>query len=114
MDVFQQSVTGKNNFDVIVIGIGSMGASACYYLAKQGYSVLGLEQFDIPHERGSHGGQSRIIRKAYFEDPDYVPLLSRAYENWKALEEETETQIYHRTGLVYIGRPDNILIKGVK
>lgn len=60
-----------------------MGSSACYFLAKRGYKVLGLEQFDIPHENGSHTGQSRIIRRAYFENPAYVPLLSRAYENWK-------------------------------
>ncbi|MDP4263247.1 MAG: N-methyl-L-tryptophan oxidase [Bacteroidota bacterium] len=111
MDVIQQPAT---HFDVIVIGVGSMGASACYFLAKRGYSVLGLEQFDIPHEQGSHAGQSRIIRKAYFEDPNYVPLLNRAYENWEALEKETGTKLYFQTGLVYFGKPGNTLIKGVK
>jgi sarcosine oxidase len=74
------------NYDVIVIGVGSMGSAACYWLAKRGYKVLGLEQFDIPHTMGSHAGQSRIIRKAYFEHPDYVPLLQRAYYNWEQLE----------------------------
>ena len=83
----------KTNYDVIVIGVGSMGSSTCYQIAKQGYSVLGLEQFDIPHEMGSHGGQSRIVRKAYFEHPNYVPLLERAYENWKSLEQEVSNQI---------------------
>lgn len=53
-------------YDVIVIGIGSMGASALYHLAKQGSKVLGIEQFDVVHENGSHSGQSRIVRKAYF------------------------------------------------
>jgi sarcosine oxidase len=104
----------NTSFDVIVTGVGSMGASACYYLAKRGYKVLGLEQFDIPHEHGSHAGQSRIIRKAYFEHPGYVPLLHRAYENWKNLEEETGTQIYYPTGLVYFGNPDHEMLKGVK
>jgi sarcosine oxidase len=70
---------------------------------KAGYKVLGLEQFDISHEFGSHAGQSRIIRKAYFENADYVPLLERAYQNWKILEKETGTKIYHKTGLVYFG-----------
>jgi sarcosine oxidase len=106
----------RNNtsFDVIVIGVGSMGSSTCYHLSREGYKVLGLEQFDITHEYGSHAGQSRIIRKAYFENPDYVPLLERAYQNWKAIEEETETKIYHSTGLVYFGPRDHSLIKGVK
>jgi sarcosine oxidase len=108
------AIINKNNYDFIVIGVGSMGSAACYFLAKQGYRVLGLEQFDISHEQGSHTGQSRIIRKAYFEDPGYVPLLTRAYENWKAFEEETQTQLYYRTGLVYFGNPENILIKGAR
>ncbi|MEQ8424619.1 MAG: FAD-dependent oxidoreductase, partial [Cyclobacteriaceae bacterium] len=83
------ALTQELNYDVIVLGVGSMGSSTCYYLAKQGHKVLGLEQFDIPHELGSHAGQSRIIRKAYFEHPDYVPLLERAYSNWKSFEAET-------------------------
>ena len=104
----------NTSFDAIVIGVGSMGSSACYYLSKNGYTVLGIEQFDISHEYGSHAGQSRIIRKAYFENSDYVPLLEKAYQNWQALEEETGRKIYHPTGLVYFGPPDHLLIKGVK
>ncbi len=91
-----------------------MGSATCYYLAKRGYKVLGLEQFDISHEFGSHAGQSRIIRKAYFEHSDYVPLLERAYENWKTLEQETGEQLYFKTGLLYAGTLNNEMIKGVK
>lgn len=91
-----------------------MGSAACYYLSKRGYKVLGLEQFDISHEFGSHAGQSRIIRKAYFEHPDYVPLLERAYENWKKFEDEVGEQLYFKTGLLYAGTANNEIIKGVK
>jgi sarcosine oxidase len=105
---------GKNHFDVIVIGAGSMGSSACWFLAQRGLKVLGLEQFDIVHDKGSHAGQSRIIRKAYFEHPDYVPLLERAYENWKSFEERTNASIYQRTGIVYFGKPDSETMQGVK
>lgn len=94
--------------------MGSMGSAACYFLSKRGYKVLGLEQFDVSHEFGSHAGQSRIIRKAYFEHPDYVPLLERAYKNWKALEWETGKQVYFKTGLLYAGNPNNQIIKGVE
>ncbi|HPW62516.1 MAG TPA: N-methyl-L-tryptophan oxidase [Cyclobacteriaceae bacterium] len=104
----------NRNFDAIVLGVGSMGSSTCYYLASRGYRVLGLEQFDIPHDHGSHAGQSRIIRKAYFEHPDYVPLLERAYENWKEIEGKTDSQIYFPTGLLYAGKPEEVLIKGVR
>ncbi len=106
-------ISNENFFDVIVLGVGSMGSSACYYLAKQGLRVLGLEQFDIPNELSSHAGQSRLIRKAYYEQPDYVPLLERAYENWKHLENITDSQIYHETGLLYFGKPSHPVMQGI-
>ena len=49
----------------------------------------GLERFTVAHDRGSSHGLSRIIRLAYWEHPDYVPLLRRAYELWRQLEAET-------------------------
>lgn len=101
-------------YDVIVAGVGSMGASACYYLAKKGYRVLGLEQFTSPHTEGSHAGQSRIIRKAYFEHPDYVPLLNKAYTIWDQLEQESGGQLFFRTGLAYYGPHDHPVMQGVK
>lgn len=104
----------KENYDVIVIGVGAMGSAACYWLAKRGYKVLGVEQFEIPHEQGSHAGQSRIIRKAYFEHPDYVPLLQRAYYNWQQLEKQTGTQLYYKTGLMYHSPLSHEMMKGVR
>ena len=106
------SLTDNKVYDVIVIGVGSMGSATCHYLTQEGYSVLGLEQYNISHEMGSHAGQSRIIRQAYFEHPDYVPLLKRAYENWQDLENLTGAKIYHKTGLLYFGQPTSNLIKG--
>jgi len=104
----------ESTYDVIVLGVGSMGASTCYHLAKRGYKVLGLEQFDITHELGSHAGQSRIIRKAYGEGSDYVPLLERAYQNWKTLEEESGYQVYYDTGLLYLGSQEDTFLNTVK
>ena len=76
----------NSHFDVIVIGIGAMGSATCFELARRGQRVLGLEQFDIAHDRGSSHGYTRLIRLAYYEHPDYVPLLRRAYENWRSIE----------------------------
>lgn len=104
----------QTKYDVIVLGVGSMGSATCYHLAKKGYKVLGLEQFEIPHEQGSHAGQSRIIRKAYGEASSYVPLLERAYENWKTLESETGAQVYYKTGLVYFGAARDPFLETVK
>ena len=79
-------MTTTGAYDVIVIGMGAMGSATVYELASRGLRVLGLERFDIGHDRGSSHGVSRIIRLAYSEHPSYVPLLRRAYERWRELE----------------------------
>ncbi len=104
----------QSNYYVIVIGCGSMGAATAMHLADRGCRALALEQFDIPHEHGSHTGQSRIIRQAYFEHPDYVPLLLRAYANWAALEARTGAQVYFETGILYCGYPGEEVLEGAR
>jgi sarcosine oxidase len=87
-------------YDVIVVGVGGMGSAALYHLARRGRRVLGIERFDIPNDRGSSHGVTRIIRKAYFEHPSYVPLVQRAYELWRELESEAGEQLLFITGAV--------------
>lgn len=100
-------------YDLIIIGLGSMGSATAYYTTLSGLEVLGLDQSSPPHNKGSHTGGSRIIRKAYFEDPDYVPILARAYKNWTNLEELTQEKHFHKTGLLYFGQSCETLISGV-
>jgi sarcosine oxidase len=100
------------NFDIIVIGVGAMGASTCFHLASRGVRVLGIEQFDIPHDRGSSHGESRMIRSAYYEEPRYVPLLQRAYVLWDELEAQITQKILYRVGGLYMGPPAGTLVKG--
>ncbi len=100
-------------YDAIVIGLGSMGSSTLYQLTNKHENVLGIEQFYISHDRGSHFGQSRLIRKAYFEHPDYVPLLKRSYQLWEELDELTSSSIVEKTGLIYFGKPEGHVISGV-
>lgn len=99
-------------FDVIVAGLGAMGSSAAYHLAKRGAKVLGLEARTAAHDQGSSHGESRIIRQAYFEDPAYVPLVLRAYELWVELEAESSQDLLHITGGVAIGSLHCGLITG--
>ena len=65
-------------YDCIVIGAGGVGSAALYYLARRGTRVLGIDRFPPGHDRGSSHGDTRIIRMAYFEHPDYVPLLRQS------------------------------------
>ena len=99
-------------YDVIVVGVGAMGSAACCALARRGARVLGIERFDIPNALGSSHGLSRMIRLCYYEHPDYVPLLRRAYELWRRLEQESGQKLLHVTGGVYIGRAGDELVTG--
>ena len=94
------TLQGMERYDVVVVGVGGMGSAALYHLARRGKRVLGIERFDLLHEQGSSHGLTRIIRLAYFEHPDYVPLLRRAYELWRELESEAGEQLLHVTGIV--------------
>jgi sarcosine oxidase len=100
------------DFDVIVVGLGAMGSSAAAHLAKRGRTVLGLEAFSPGHQLGSSHGESRIIRLAYFEHPDYVPLLRRAYALWDDLERETGLSLLTLSGGLMVGKPESAVVAG--
>ena len=98
--------------DVIVVGVGAMGAAASWQLARRGVRILGIEQFGLVHSMGSSHGHTRMIRMAYYEHPDYVPLLRRAYELWDELEQDSNEKILHRTGGIYMGPPTGEVVAG--
>jgi sarcosine oxidase len=101
-------------FDVIVIGIGGMGSAACFELARRGLSVLGLERFSLVHDQGSSHGRTRIIRTAYYEHPDYVPLARRSFERWYELERLCGVHLLTQCGCLSIGAPESEVITGVR
>ena len=102
----------QTSFDVIVAGVGAMGAQTCWHLANRGQRVLGLDRYDIPNSMGSSHGVHRIIRLAYFEHPLYVPILRRAYELWRQTEQLFGEQLLFVTGSLDIGQADAPVIKG--
>ncbi len=99
-------------YDTIVLGLGGMGSAVAAHVAARGRRVLGIERFGPAHARGSSHGESRIIRQAYFESPDYVPMLRRAYELWDALEARTEMTLRAQTGGLFVGRPETAVVAG--
>lgn len=97
--------------DVIVLGLGAMGSAACFHIAHRGKSVLGLDRFRPPHDRGSTHGGTRMIRQAYGEGADYVPLVLRAYELWEKLERDAGMRLLFTNGGLVFGSPDGRLIQ---
>jgi sarcosine oxidase len=101
-------------YDAIVVGLGAHGSSAAYHLAKRGLRVLGIDRFHRGHTLGSSGGLSRIIRLSYYEHPDYVPLLRRAWQLWRELEQESGETLLTQTGGLYMGPPEGELVPGAR
>ncbi len=102
----------SRGYDAIVIGLGGMGRATLYHLASRGRRVLALEQYASGHKLGSSHGDSRIIREMYFEHPLYVPLVRRAYELWRELEERSGSTLMTITGGLMIGPRDGSVVTG--
>jgi sarcosine oxidase len=100
------------HYEAIVLGVGGMGSAALYHLARRGLRVLGIERYNIPHEMGSSHGLTRIIRLAYYEHPSYVPLLRRAYELWRQLENTVQERLLIITGSIDASPEDGEVFKG--
>ncbi|XP_048221553.1 peroxisomal sarcosine oxidase [Perognathus longimembris pacificus] len=103
----------KGLWDAIVIGAGIQGCFSAYHLAKHGKRVLLLEQFFLPHSRGSSHGQSRIIRKAYVED-FYTQMMDECYQLWAQLEHEAGNQLHRPTQLLFLGMKENTELKTIQ
>nr|XP_060502813.1 peroxisomal sarcosine oxidase isoform X2 [Panthera onca] len=103
----------KDLYDAIVIGAGIQGCFTAYHLAKHRKRVILLEQFFLPHSRGSSHGQSRIIRRAYPED-FYTQMMDECYQIWAQLEHEAGTQLHRQTGLLLLGMKENSELKTIQ
>ena len=90
-------------FDICVIGVGTVGAFAGYYLAKKGLKTALVDIYSPPHDKGSYHGDTRIFRIAYGEGEKYIPMLKRAFDLWGEFEKETDTKLFERCGVINIG-----------
>ncbi|XP_015243431.1 PREDICTED: peroxisomal sarcosine oxidase [Cyprinodon variegatus] len=95
----------QQDYDCVVIGAGVQGSCTAYQLVKQNKKTLLLEQFILPHTRGSSHGQTRIIRKAYEQD-FYTRMMEECYRQWTQLEKDAGVQLFRQTGLLVMG-PEN-------
>lgn len=99
---------------VAVIGAGMAGSAAALHLARRGARVTLFDQFAFGHERGSSHGATRLFRTAYFEHPDYVPILQRALSMWRSFERDAGEALFHQTGVLEAGPPDGFLLTGLR
>jgi sarcosine oxidase len=102
----------RPTYDVVVIGLGILGASTLFHLSRQGVKGLGIEAGGPLHELGSSHGQTRIFRRAYWEGEQYVPLLNRSYTGWMELHDSMDDTIAVKTGGLFVGSPASKVVQG--
>ncbi|XP_061219468.1 peroxisomal sarcosine oxidase [Neopsephotus bourkii] len=112
-DMAASSQPHQDTYDAIVIGAGIQGSFTAYHLAQRHRDTLLLEQFLLPHSRGSSHGQSRITRSAYPRLP-YARMMPDSFRLWKRLEDEAGTSLYRRTGLVVLGPAGDPELEGCR
>ncbi len=93
--------------EVIVVGLGALGAAVSWQLARRGLDVLALDRYTPPHDGGSTHGESRITRLAVGEGEEYVPLVRRSHELWREIESDSGRTLLTQTGGIVIGGPES-------
>src|SRR5690349_17989448 len=99
-------------YDAIVIGLGGMGAAATAALARRGQRVIAFDRHQRGHDLGASHGHTRIIRTAYYEHADYVPLAQAAFAGWYDLEQCSGHHLVTACQCLSIGTESSELIQG--
>ena len=93
-------MSGAGKAEVIVVGLGAVGAATLYQLARRGVSAIGIDRFSPPHDRGSSHGETRITRQGVGEGDVYSPFAIRSHAIWRELEAATGLDLLLPCGLL--------------
>jgi monomeric sarcosine oxidase len=88
--------------DVVVLGLGAMGAATVYQLAKAGSNVVGIDRHHPPHNLGSSHGDTRITRLSVGEGAQYVPIVRNSHRIWRELEQLSGESLFEQSGLLVL------------
>lgn len=80
-----------------------MGAASAYQAARRGLKVLGIDQFQPPHKRGSSHGETRITREAIGEGSQFVGLAKRSQQLWRTIEALSGETLFQACGALILG-----------
>src|SRR3712207_6266533 len=98
--------------DVVVVGLGAMGAAVLCQLAMRGIDVAGIDRYAPPHDQGSSHGETRITRCAIGEGEAYIPLVLASHRIWRELESRTGDRLLDTSGCLILGSTANSVHHG--
>lgn len=105
---------GRPMPEVAVIGAGATGSAAALHLARAGAAVTLYDRYAFGHAHGSSHGATRLFRTAYFEHPNYVPILQRARRLWLDFEKDAGEKLFYQEGVLEAGPPDGPFMRGLR
>jgi glycine/D-amino acid oxidase-like deaminating enzyme len=91
--------------DVAVIGAGAFGGWTALSLRESGASVTLVDAYGPGNSRASSGGETRQIRAGYEDRELYTRWVLRAFDLWKARQEEFGRRLLYETGRLLLA-PD--------
>ena len=91
---------GSSSARVCVIGGGIIGSWTAWHLARAGVQTTLIEQFPLPHTRGSSHGLSRAFR---FLGEHELGRLDYSLDRLTALQEAIGETLFVKTGLLKFG-----------
>lgn len=91
----------------VIVGAGVFGAWIAHAMKTRGWRVTLVEQYGPGNARSSSGGETRIIRSGYGDEALYARWARDSLPAWLALELRAKTQLFVKTGALFIGRSDD-------
>ena len=91
-------LSAQTSAEVVVVGAGAFGGWTALHLREKGASVTLLDAYGPGNSRASSGGETRQIRAGYEDRELYTLWVLKAFDAWKARQEEFGRRLFYETG----------------
>ena len=95
--------TGREDYDVVVVGGGVMGLFTAYHASAMGARVVVVERGRVGDPATASFGRTRSYRSDYL-DATYARLAHEAFRLWGDFEEQTASEVLVRCGCMNIAK----------
>jgi glycine/D-amino acid oxidase-like deaminating enzyme len=90
-----------------IIGAGVFGSSLAWWLARAGWDVTLVDQYEPGDPRATSGGETRLLRCGHGEDRLYPESAWRARSLWRELEAECGQELLVECGLAWFAHRED-------